>query len=88
MLVLVFHLAFIIEYFTYEDKVKNSRPSLRETRDKRPLARNPDRSWCHRRTSVKFSWSQPMDPWTELQHTHMLPPMSMEPWAATKKALH
>ena len=29
-----------------------------------------------------------MDPWTEWQHTYKLPPMSMEPWAATKKALH
>ena len=22
---------------------------------------NPDRSWCHRHTSVKLSWSQPID---------------------------
>jgi hypothetical protein len=28
-----------------------------------------------------------MDPWTEWQHTRMLWPMFMEPWAATKKAL-
>ena len=27
-------------------------------------------------------------PWTERQHTPILPPMSMEPWTATKKALH
>ena len=26
-------------------------------------------------------------PWTEWQQTHKLLPMSMEPWAATKKAL-
>ena len=49
----------------------------RESRDKRSLGRNPDRSWCYRHTSVKFSWSQPIDPWT-----------SAQPWAATKKALH
>ena len=30
--------------------MKSSRPSLRETRDKRPLGRDPDRSWCHRHT--------------------------------------
>ena len=27
-----------------------SRRSLRETRDKRPLGRDPDMSWCHRHT--------------------------------------
>ena len=32
----------------YEGKLKSSRPSLRETRDKRPLSRDPVRSWCHR----------------------------------------
>ena len=46
------------------------------TQDKRLLGRDLDRSWCHRYTSVKLSWSHPMDPWTEWQHTHMLPPMS------------
>jgi hypothetical protein len=30
-----------------------------ETRDKRPLVRGPDRSWCHRQTSLKLSLSQP-----------------------------
>ena len=49
--------------------MKISRLSLRETRDKRPLGRDPDRSWCHRHT------------------TSILPPMSMESWTATKKAL-
>ena len=29
-----------------------------------------------------------MDPWTERQHTRMLPPMSMDPWDVSKKALH
>ena len=48
----------------YEGKVKSSRPSLRETRDKRPLGRDLDGSWCHLHTSVKHFWSQPNDPWT------------------------
>ena len=34
----------------YEGKVKSSRPILCETRDERPLGRDPDRSWCHRHT--------------------------------------
>jgi hypothetical protein len=47
-----------------------------ETRDKRPLGKDSDRSWCHRHITsmIKLFWSQPMDPW----------PMSMELWAATK----
>ena len=51
----------------------------RETQVKRPLGRKPDSRWSHRQTSVKLSWSQPVDPWTEQQHTCMLPPMSIEP---------
>ena len=43
--------------------------------DKLPLGRDPDRSQRHRHSSVKLSWSQPMDPWTERQHTRMLPPI-------------
>ena len=52
---------------TYEDKVRSSRPSLRKTRDKRPLSRDPDMSWCHCHTTslIKLFWSQPMDPWSE-----------------------
>ena len=50
----------------------------RETRDKLPLGRDPDRSWCHHPTSVKLSWSQPMDSWTERQHTRMRPLMSIK----------
>ena len=42
----------------YVGKVKSSQPSLRETRDKRPSGRYPDRSWCHLHTSVKLFWSQ------------------------------
>ena len=44
----------------YEGKVKSYRPSLRETRDKRPL--DPDRGFCYRYTSAKLSWSQLMNP--------------------------
>ena len=36
-------------------------------------------------TGVKLSWSQPMDSWTEEQHTRMLLSMSLEPCAVTKK---
>ena len=46
----------------YEGKVKISRPSLCETRDKRPLGWESDRSWCHCHTNVKLFWSQPMAP--------------------------
>ena len=42
----------------YEGKVKSSRPSLCETRDKRPLGREPDRSWCHTTSTIKLFWSQ------------------------------
>ena len=55
------------------------------TWDKRSLGRDPDRRRCHLHNSVKLSWSQPMNG-SDRQHTHMLPPMSMESWAATKKA--
>jgi hypothetical protein len=34
----------------------------RDTQGKWPLARNPDRSWWHRHTSLKLSWPPPMAP--------------------------
>ena len=34
----------------------------RETRDKRPLGRDTDRSWYHRHTNVKLFWSLSMAP--------------------------
>ena len=68
-----------------EGVLKSFRPSLHETRDKYPLSRDQDRNCYHR---VKLSSSQPLAPWIERQHTHMVPPMSMEPLAATKKAFH
>ena len=40
------------------------RADWHNTLDKRPLARNPERSWWHRHTSLKFFWPQPMAPWT------------------------
>ena len=37
-----------------------------ETRDKRPLGRNPDKSWCHLHTltMIKLFWPEPMAQWT------------------------
>ena len=62
--------------YIYKGKVKSSSLAYnrRETLGNRSLSRDPDRSWCHLHTSVK--------------HTRMVPLMSMEPWAETKKALH
>ena len=60
----------------------------RETRDKRSLGRDPSRSWCHRHTSVKLFWSKPMDSWTSAAAYEFDAAHSMDPWAATKKALH
>ena len=48
----------------HKENVKSSRPSLRETRDKRSLGRDPDRNWCYDHTSVKLLWSQSMGQWT------------------------
>ena len=105
-----------MKLYIYEDKVKSSRPSLREIRDKRPLCRDPDRSWCHRHTksmiklfvavhgimgiggSIWARWKLlglaynrrkllvAAHAFTEWAAAHrMLPPISMEPWAATKQ---
>ena len=53
----------------YEGKMKSARRSLRKTRDKLPLGRDPDRSCCHLHTNVKLSWSQPMDTWVVTKKT-------------------
>ena len=68
----------------YVGKVKSCSLAYnrRETRDKRPLGRVPDRGWCHLHIGVKLFWSQLMAPY-ECAATQ-----SMDPWAATKKALH
>ena len=49
----------------YEGKVKSSRSTLHETREKRPLGRDPDRRWAHRYTTsmIMLFWSQLMTPW-------------------------
>ena len=62
-------------------KVSNLPYNRRETRDKRLLDREPDRSRCHLHTSIKLFRSQPMAPeyeWAAAQ--------SMDPRAAIKKA--
>ena len=67
-----------IFYFSlYEGKVKSSRSCLRQTGDKRPWGKDPDKSWCHCYTNIKLFWLQRTDPWTERQHNHMMPPISM-----------
>ena len=37
----------------YEGKMKSSPPTQRETLDKQPLGRDPDRGWCHPHTTSK-----------------------------------
>ena len=49
-----------------EGKVKSSRPSLRETRDKPPLGMDPELSWYYLHTSANLCWSQPIAPWTSV----------------------
>ena len=46
-------------------KVKSFRFSVRKTRDKRPLGRDPDWNWSRRHTTtmIKIFWLQPMAPW-------------------------
>ena len=60
------------KFYKWEDriirirgKMESSWPSLRETRDKRPLGRDPERSWCHRHTMsmIEPFWSQAMARW-------------------------
>jgi len=49
----------------YKGKVKISQPSLSEIREKWPLGRDQDMSWCDRHTTsmMKLLWLQPMAPW-------------------------
>ena len=74
----------------HEGKMKSSSLAynLHESWDKRSLGRNPDRSWCHLHTSVKLFSLQPMTPWTFLAAYERAATQSMDPWTATKKALH
>ena len=39
-------------------------------------------------TSIKLSWSQPMAPWISATAYECAAAQSMDPWVATKKALH
>jgi hypothetical protein len=41
-----------------DEKFSALSTNRREAQDKRTLGRDPSRSWCHRHTSVKLSWSQ------------------------------
>ena len=49
---------------SYEGSLKIYRPSVRETRDKWPLGRESDRSWCHRhiKSVIPPFWSLSMAP--------------------------
>ena len=53
----------LMYYFIYgyihihEGDLKSFRPSLHETRDKRPLDRESNRSWCHRHIMSMAPWA-------------------------------
>ena len=65
-----------IDYASARWKILDLAYNRREVRDKRPLGRDPDRSWRYRHTIVNIYFRR------------LLPPMSKEPSAAIKKALH
>ena len=50
----------VINIYIHGDGLKTFRPSLRETRDNRPLDRGSNRSWCHTTSMIKLFWSQSM----------------------------
>ena len=58
------YIAFEIHVIIYEGGLKSFQRSLFETRDKRLLGRELDRSLCHRHTTsmIKLFWLQPMAP--------------------------
>ena len=71
---------------------ESSRPSLRETKDKRPFSRDMNRSWCHCHTTsmmklyghwqqhkgkVKSSWPGLQLTWNSRQELVLQP---MDPW--------
>ena len=58
-------------------RVKSSRYSLRKTREKLPLGRDPDRGWHHRHTSVKLFGRSPWLNGHRRQHTIVL---LLSPW--------
>ena len=53
----------------------SDRRDWRDTRGKWPLARNPDRSWWHRHTSLKPFW--PQSPWLHGQQDGNFTPDSI-----------
>ena len=53
-------------------------------RDKRPLGKKSNRGWCNRLNSVKLFWSQPIAP--RISAAAYDAALSMDPWAAIKKA--
>ena len=59
----------------------------RETRYKRLSGRDPDRTWCHLHTNVKFFRSQPLARWTSSAAYECAAIQSMDPWPVIKKAL-
>ena len=69
-------------------KVKSSSIAYnrRETRNKRPVGWEPDRSWCHLLTGVKLFWSQLMASWISAAAYECAAAQSMDPWAAIKNA--
>jgi len=68
-------------------KLSNLAYNRRETREKRLLGRDPDRSLCHLHTSLKCFWSQSVPPWTSTAAYECAAAQSMDPWGATQKAL-
>ena len=45
-------------------KISNKLNKITPNKGKWPLARNPDKSWWHRHTSLNLFWPQPIAPWT------------------------
>ena len=75
----------------YEGKVESSSVAYnrRETRYKRPLGWDPDRSWCHLHTSVKLLLVPAHDS-MNIGGSILVSnaaAQSEDPWDATKKAL-
>ena len=66
-------------------QVSNLAYNRRETREKRLLGRDPDRSQCHLHNSLKLFWSRPMAPWTSAAAYKCAAAQSMDSWAAIKK---
>ena len=68
-------------FLEYEGKLQSSSLpyNRRETRDKWPLGRDPDRGLYHLHTRVKLFWSQSMIPWTSAAAYECAAAQSMDP---------